>query len=780
MAKYIKLFEDLSENDLVHAGGKGGTLATLHQRGYAVPGGMVVFPTAFSGSDLKEDAWKEIKSAITAFQKGKTDLSFAVRSSALAEDSAYASFAGEYETVLDVRSIEAVRAAIIQVQKSRESERVKSYSKAKGLDGSGTIAVVIQELVRADISGILFTADPVTGNRFEMKGNYIYGFGEALVSGEAEPFTFSLFSPKGTYEGPDNFRKYAKRLFRLGQDLENEFSCPQDIEWAIADGKVHVLQSRPITTLEPYDPATGEWNHSRTGDFLWVGNEVFPDVMTPSTWSIFEEFQKMNIFNIAIMGNIYGRMYMNFSLAFKMFELLNKDADYIKDYTALTTGFTFDYVTIPSIEKTKWQLVKVMVPNMVRMLPKQYRLMGKFEQIIQENPSHCQQLIGEISTMNQKEEIAAMWEEQLFTLYWNLLQVQDKANEDYFYPYLAAKTDLKKLIGQEAADALFAKITAGSAQLASTQPLMELQRLSEGLISREAYALIAGHRPEKENELYTPRLYEQEGWIEERLAAYNSNPRDYIRMAKKSGMEFERAWNLFATDYPAESKKIRKKLDKTLHAMEKREIIRSELTRALGVIRAWYLKCGQVLDIGDDIFFLKTSEVVCAMLGDPHPLSIIPIRKDGYHRQLKRPANPFVISGRFDIEMWMKDKNRRSDVFDSHAEIHVVDEEGVISGHAGSAGRTEGTVRVILSPADGEQLKEGEILVAATTNVGWTPIFPKALAVITDVGAPLSHAAIIARELGIPAVVGTGNATMRLKNGQKVIVDGGQGKVFIQ
>lgn len=102
-----------------------------------------------------------------------------------------------------------------------------------------------------------------------------------------------------------------------------------------------------------------------------------------------------------------------------------------------------------------------------------------------------------------------------------------------------------------------------------------------------------------------------------------------------------------------------------------------------------------------------------------------------------------------------------------------------LKGHAGAAGRVEGIVRILASPEEGEKLLPGEILVATTTNIGWTPLFPKAAAIITDIGAPLSHAAIVARELGIPAVVGCTNATVRLKTGDRVLVDGGQGRVQI-
>jgi pyruvate,water dikinase len=128
---------------------------------------------------------------------------------------------------------------------------------------------------------------------------------------------------------------------------------------------------------------------------------------------------------------------------------------------------------------------------------------------------------------------------------------------------------------------------------------------------------------------------------------------------------------------------------------------------------------------------------------------------------------------------WAKDGNRRIDYYDPTRPIEAP-ESDVLKGIPGAAGRVEGRVRILLTPEEGEKLQPGEILVAATTNVGWTPLFPKAAAIITDIGAPLSHAAIVARELGIPAVVGCGQATTRLKTGDRVIVDGGQGVVHIQ
>jgi pyruvate,water dikinase len=120
------------------------------------------------------------------------------------------------------------------------------------------------------------------------------------------------------------------------------------------------------------------------------------------------------------------------------------------------------------------------------------------------------------------------------------------------------------------------------------------------------------------------------------------------------------------------------------------------------------------------------------------------------------------------------------DLFDASGPVALTpDSDGLITGHPGSAGRVEGTVRRIDSPRQGAQFQSGEILVTSTTNIGWTPLFPSAAAVITDIGASLSHAAIVARELGIPAVVGCGDATTRLKTGDRVRIDGGRGIVEI-
>ena len=159
-------------------------------------------------------------------------------------------------------------------------------------------------------------------------------------------------------------------------------------------------------------------------------------------------------------------------------------------------------------------------------------------------------------------------------------------------------------------------------------------------------------------------------------------------------------------------------------------------------------------------------------------LSFIPARKASYEKNLSNPPFPNVIIGRFEPTEWLSDPNRRNDFYRSGANVNVSD--SAIKGFPGAAGKVTGKVRVIESIDRIDEIEPGEILVTGATNIGWTRVFPKVSAIITDIGAPLSHAAIVAREFGIPAVVGCGNATTVLKTGDIVEVDGLNGTVVIK
>ncbi|MGZ3602166.1 MAG: PEP-utilizing enzyme, partial [Ktedonobacterales bacterium] len=209
-----------------------------------------------------------------------------------------------------------------------------------------------------------------------------------------------------------------------------------------------------------------------------------------------------------------------------------------------------------------------------------------------------------------------------------------------------------------------------------------------------------------------------------------------------------------------------------------REATRSELVRVFWALRAFVLRAGALTGQGEDLFFLSIEEILAVLGGDDALLSSLPARRANYVRYRALPPYPTLIRGHFDPFQWAADPQRRSDVFDASGSTRTP-ASATITGFPGAAGVVEGRARVIATAEEGDQLQTGEILVTTVTNVGWTPLFPRAAAVVTDVGTPLSHAAIVARELGIPVVVGCGNATMRLHTGEWVRVNGGQGTVEV-
>jgi pyruvate,water dikinase len=302
--------------------------------------------------------------------------------------------------------------------------------------------------------------------------------------------------------------------------------------------------------------------------------------------------------------------------------------------------------------------------------------------------------------------------------------------------------------------------------------------VAQGKMSRAEYLETYGHRGPHEAELSIPRPAEDPGWLDEQLVEYEKNPVDVDALLAQRRTEFEAAWGRLQARYPKKARKLRRQIDKVGPAARMREAARDEITRFLWVEREWALRAGELTGLGDDVFLLTIDEVLDLLSGHDTATAHIPARQETYARYRELPAYPMIVRGRFDPFEWTADPDRRADIYDATAAAPV-STSNTISGFAGAAGRIEGQVRVLDGPEQGDQLQPGEILVAVTSNVGWTPLFPRAAAVVTDVGAPLSHAAIVARELGIPAVVGCGSATTRLRSGDRVRVDGGRGVVEI-
>jgi len=303
--------------------------------------------------------------------------------------------------------------------------------------------------------------------------------------------------------------------------------------------------------------------------------------------------------------------------------------------------------------------------------------------------------------------------------------------------------------------------------LESLGPVIGLEKVTKGEMTREEYIEQYGHRGSYEFEFSHPRPSEDPNWLDRELAGFAKNPVDVSILLQNNRDKAESAYARFCSRYPSRVRKTRTSLDEAARLARLRESARSEATRIISVVRAFALRAGEFTGLGDDIFMLRIEEVLDLLAGKDGVTRHIPARRATHERYCALPPYPAVISGRFDPFKWAADPDRRSDVFDSHISRPLTAETGsILRGAGGASGVVEGCVRRLDHFEEGASLEAGEILVTNTTNVGWKPLFPRA-------------AAIVARELGIPAVVGCGDATMRLKTGDRVRVNGGLGLVEI-
>ncbi|HEY47172.1 MAG TPA: hypothetical protein G4O14_10355 [Anaerolineae bacterium] len=527
-----------------------------------------------------------------------------------------------------------------------------------------------------------------------------------------------------------------------------------------------------------------EWNVTSTGDFLWTNmivGEIFPTTMTPSTWSVWQELlSTMSLGDIPAFGNIAGRPYLNYSLVYSFQMKIMRKHERVMNMIKDSIGVPPIGVDIPSFPVFWSTVLFQLIPREYGNEMKKNKLKKTTPEYLARIPDRCLELrqrIGEVD----REELISLWTDDIKPLWKETHLLQDKMNEELAGLTRKLKTDLTKHMGEDKADTLLTTIS-GTGELASLGPLAGIVKLRSGDLSREEYLHRYGHRGTLENELAEPRPYEDPTWLDRQLEEFDKSPIDVTAMVEKRDIEFDTIrGEITRLLPPRQAQSIGDKISVIVEANAIREATRSELTRIFDIIRRFFLRSGELSGLGDDVFFLTVDELVASLSGDTSLQTKIPARRTAYEKYRALPPLPGWIRGHFDPIRWAADPNRRRDVFDANIPAHQLAPSAgdVIEGKPGSAGRVEGIVQRIDSPDEGDRLQTGEILVARTTNVGWTPLFPRAGAVVTDIGSSLSHAAIVARELGIPAVVGCGDATIRLKTGDRVQVDGGRGIVEI-
>jgi len=875
MNSYVLCFQEIDRTKFTVAGGKGANLGELSGiTGIRVPEGFCVSTEAYKkitennqelnslldeltrlkaeeSSTIREISAK-IRTAIESIPIPKNIAeeiaghlakfdekdAFAVRSSATAEDLPAASFAGQQDTYLNIIGKEAILNHISRCWASLFTARAVIYRLQNGFDHRKVqLAVIVQKMVFPQLSGILFTADPVTSNRKMLSIDASFGLGEAMVSGLVNADSYTVCSGKvidkkistkklaiyalpngGTKEQeiePERQNRQALtdeqilQLERIGRKIEEHFGSPQDIEWCLVDDAFYIVQSRPITTLYPIPtyakasvggPAADDpENHV----YVSVGHQqMMTDPMKPlglSFWLLTTP---------ASMRTAGGRLFIDVTgmLASPagrktIIDVLGKSDPLIKD--ALTTiierGDFIKPIPDDKNESNKG------VP------PRNYQTLDDYD------PAIVSDLIrnSETSIAALKQNIPTKSGSDLFDfILEDIRQLKKIMSDPQSFGVIMTGMNASSWIREKMNEWLGEKNAADTLSQSAPNNItseMGLDLLNVADVIRPYPEVIAYLQHVKEDN-FLNELGKFDGGRETRnaihayLDKYGMRCAGEIditktRWAEKPAILVPMILNNIKNFEPDASnrrfeqgrqealKKEQELLDRLKQLPDAEQKAR-ETKRMIGLVRnfagyreypkyhmisryfvykqallkeAGQLVLANVIHEKEDIYYLSFEELQEVVRTNKLDYQIISKRKDEF-RLYEKLTPPRVITSDGEI---ITGKYKRGNL-----------PAGAIAGLAVSSGVTEGRARVILNMDDAD-LEAGDILVTAFTDPSWTPLFVSIKGLVTEVGGLMTHGAVIAREYGLPAVVGVENATRLIRDGQRIRVNGTDGYVEI-
>lgn len=707
--------------DAARFGGKAAHLARLVAAGHPVPEG---FALAHDADERAPDTLAALRAGLAALG----DVALAVRSSAVGEDGANAAFAGIYESVLDVRGEAAVLAAIAQVRASGSSARALAYRESAG---AAQMGVVIQRLVQPEAAGVLFTADPVTGDRDTCVVSAVPGLGESLVSGEDTGEEWAL---RGTAVTRRRALATAvlgeaqvRALAALGQRVAEEAGAPQDIEWVIAAGEISLVQARPMTAL----PESAVWEPPHRGGawtrtFRW--GEWLPDPVSPlfATWFLPRTEPtfvagSLRILGAKITGPIHG--------------IVNGW------YFHSGSGTRNALAMVPGILWRRFRLMRAIMTTAADPVAAEPIAAAPSRRFYEEDLVPRYQAMAEEAVPDEPaaqiayiDRVCDMHGELMLsmTLVGGFAWKVESALARFFRKHLSGVEGAP----HELVSGL-APVPPPAAHLCCSLDWLHPTAGELGMAGGEPFVHAgAASRREALEQACLGALSPQ---LQARFQGILGLARDYALVREQQSRDLTLAW----------------------------PNVRAVLRR-LGARAA---QAG-ALDSPDDIFWIERSELESALEGRSLRRKVVERRARWRHqRRLVPPLNVGVMPGFIGKMFTDFERDLRGGMHD--------DADTAIKGVPASAGRATGPARILRTPADFAKLQTGEVLVAAATAPAWTPLFARAAAVVTDAGSVAAHASLVAREYGIPAVVGTGDATRRLTDGELVLVDGSRGRVEV-
>ncbi len=789
----------------------------------------------FAQAALPSPLAKAIRAAYDALNPaddGPSLCPVAVRSSATAEDLPGLSFAGQQETYLNVRGAESVLEAVRNCWASLWTARAIGYRLQHHVDQETlSLAVVVQTLVFADAAGVLFTADPVTGLRGHAMVTATWGLGEAIVGGLVTPDTLTLDNAAGRVlsretadkqvmtvrvEGgtaeqpvPEARRcapvlddRQAAELVRLGVQIEELYGLPMDIEWTLSGGKFAIVQARPITTLaEPGAPTTTvEWKLPKPkGQYMRSGIvDLMPDPLSPlfATWGI-----------PAVITGAKGAIR----------ELVRSEPVLPSDYFTTINGYAYMGVKF-SAREMQWMMTRMMTATL-RILregipywrekaqPRYAEAVARWQgKPLEAMPAAdlwrgasdllaaAMAYVGAlmVSTMG-----AGVGAELVFTQVYEKLvkKADDPPAVTYLLGYDSTPIRAEKSLYDLAEwcrerPVLAAHLLASSgeqvvAQLNNPAPPAGLEAGAWRAFGEQLQA----HLQQYGYIVYTldvaqPLPLDHPAPMLETVKMYlrggGANPHERQRAAEQK--RIQSAQTLLARLKGPRRWAFKKALAWGQSLAEVRETAIAGIGLGYPTLRRILRELGRRLVEAraiaalDDIVWLERDEVEAAVAGleshSPLPslAANVVARRAAWQAAKSVSPPPMVPPSRkylgFDVGAFVPESGDRQT-------------GDTLTGVATSTGKVTAPARVLHGPEDFDQMRPGEVLVAAITTPAWTPLFAMASAVVTDVGGPLSHGSIVAREYNIPAVMGTGVATRRIHSGQIITVDGTAGRVML-
>lgn len=806
-------------------GNKAATLALLTSAGFDIPPFFVIDSQALMSASEESKIEPAIAIALCAICD--RDSKVAVRSSSVEEDGAQSSFAGQFESFLFVEQHRIPEIAM-RVIASADGDHIETYRDATGQSASGKPpAVLVQKMIDADAAGVAFAADPVTGDTNFAVIAATSGTGDALVSGETQGDTWRI-DRKGkiterTTDGdaPVLNDRQIRRVAGLACAVSDHLGRPQDIEWALKDNRLYLLQSRDITILGAGQPeeAYALWDNSNIV-------ESYGGVTTPLTFSVarsaYQEAYRhlgrvLGVSETAIVKNerayeqmiglIQGRVYYNLLNWYRLLMLtpgFRFNRRFMEQMMGVTEGLPADAVPIPASREAFASL---------RASLGLVRVAGRLTKKLVTHNHEVRRFHNTLDRVLEPVDLGSLSLDALIDYYESLQTKVISAwdtplvNDLYCMIFHGALRQLtERWMNEELAD-IHNELVAGEAGIISLEPVKRMKEMATIASAEPDFVRdlcdapldILRERVKRNQVFYQTYVAYVEKFGDRCLdelklesATLNDDPMPLLRavgqLAKyprrvapgaDQRLAAEEKMNAALKGSPAKRLCYRLTLRMARSRVRDRENLRFERTRVYGRVRTIFMEIGKRLQKQaaiancDDIFYLDVAEITGFIRGTgvTGNLSLlIRSRKTEFaeYAASEDPPRRFLTCGPAQLTASLRE------LPDSVTEIGGDFREG----QACSPGIVRGPVRIVRDPRNTD-FRHGEILVAERTDPGWVTIFPLVTGMIMERGSLLSHSAIVARELGIPAVVGVQNACSWLENGDWVELDGATGTIRV-